>query len=214
MQNTEKIQISCPKCSFLNTFDVKTSINITNNPESKEVILNDDFFTYHCNKCNTGLVLNYPFLYRDNLNAYMLYYLPDADTKKIDEINHQLKTNDNINEELSTIYTLRFVEDLTSFKEKIHIFDNGKDDIAVELYKTLIMLSLKESHESFMPYDALYTNENKLLIIGENDKYMKLGIDEDIYDKLQNDILSVISDSLGKGFLNIDSHWIKDKFYN
>jgi len=214
MQNIENVQVSCPKCKEFNNFKLQTSVNITDNKKVRDDILNGKFFIKKCQNCETEMTIEYPFIYHDSVNRFMIYYLPEIRDKDINEINEKIKTSDSINEEIKFTYSMRIVGDLESLKEKIYIFENGKNDITLELYKTLVISSLRDSHPEFIPYDILYTNDNKLIAYGEKTETLMLSIMEDLYNKLQDDIGEVISDSIGKGFIQVDAHWIKDKFYN
>jgi len=214
MENIEKIQISCPKCKEINNYQLPTSVNVSNGESSKEDIISGKFFIKECKKCGTKMTIEYPFIYHDSFNKFMIYFFPEINSEHISRINNQLKVNENIDDEIEVIYALRIVEDLETFKEKINIFENGKNDITLELYKTLIISSLKDSHPNFIPYDIIYTEEDKLLVYGENDQTITMNIINELYEKLQDDINEIISDSIGKGFLQIDATWVKDKFYN
>ena len=122
------IAATCARCGAEHTAEVPQSVNVAASPELRERVRNGSFFTWNCPHCGTVNLLKFPFLYHDPQEHLMLV-LTDAAVNA-----------DGVPEG----YTGRLVRSVGELIEKIHIFDAGLDDLAVELCKYVTANELKK----------------------------------------------------------------------
>ena len=71
--------VACPKCSSLGKAEIFTNINVTNDPDFRDKVLEGELFAWTCPSCGCQARLNYPILYNDMKNRFMVYLIPKAD---------------------------------------------------------------------------------------------------------------------------------------
>lgn len=122
---------TCPHCGKESARRALTSINIDKNPEMREAVRDLSCFRWTCPNCGvTSLVVD-PCLYHDMSGQFMVWLSPEG-----------TKPEDADFDPLSG-YTMRYVDDLNSFREKIAILERGLDDRAVEIMKLLLFMQLR-----------------------------------------------------------------------
>ena len=129
-------EIECSHCHRMLKFTMFKSINVTLDPDYKEKVLDLSLFRERCPDCGNVTVVQYGFLYHDMDLHYMIDVIWDPD--------HLFGTSDpmlknwigNLNSEPP--YRFRNVFGYRELLEKIHIFDSGLNDYAVEVLKAVI----------------------------------------------------------------------------
>ena len=132
-----KKDVACPNCGSTKKLTIISAVNSLENPELKEKILKESFFDFECPSCNYRCSLMYPTIYHDPKKGFMVG-LYRSGTK-----GSKVEAPASIN-----ALTKRRVKDLAELKEKILIFDNNLDDIAVEMVKNAILEVFKKSYEN------------------------------------------------------------------
>jgi hypothetical protein len=69
-------QIRCPNCSTAFLVDVRTVIDVGQEPELKEQFLRGELNHAECPQCHTGGLLNTPLIYHDPTKSLLLAYVP------------------------------------------------------------------------------------------------------------------------------------------
>lgn len=132
MSKTVVKEIPCPNCKAVVKSKIWTSVNTTQNPELRDKIMDESLFEWECPQCKYKNKLSYPLLYHDMEKGFMIYLVP------------QVKQHNVIDKESAEIYpnldiiTKRLAENINVLKEKIMIFENGLDDMAIEVTKLAI----------------------------------------------------------------------------
>ena len=153
MSDTHIVEITCPSCWENWPFKVWNSVNVRLNPEMKDCVKNWTIFDYTCPYCWKSAYAPYHFLYSDNNNRFMIYYLTDDYTDEwINENNILLK--------LSSFTKLRIVRSIEKLREKIQIFEDWYDDLSIEFVKKLLPISHK-----YKVKDIYYVGTKKWKII-------------------------------------------------
>ena len=153
----------------------------------------------------------HPLLYNDVKNKFMVYLIPRIDRKKIVDEELELEFSD-----LSYIKK-RVVPDINSMKEKIVIFENNIDDMAVELTKSAVSEVVAKStsrsvHSGyFMDMD---TDKNTItfqyFVGGDHRSYIQT-IRLEVYNRSMRIVKKYFSRENKKtGFLNINSSWAEN----
>ncbi len=128
---TTKASITCPHCQGEFTRDALASIQIDLEPDMRAKVQDFSCFRWECPNCKVASLVLAPCLYHDVGNQFMVWLCPDGKNPILQQVN-QLED-----------YTLRYVDDLNTFREKIVILEMGLDDRAVEIMKYLLFLQLK-----------------------------------------------------------------------
>ena len=71
--------IVCPMCGELGKAEIYTSVNTTVNKALRSKVLDGELFSWRCPSCNYSARLNYPILYNDMKNRFMVYLIPKID---------------------------------------------------------------------------------------------------------------------------------------
>lgn len=137
--------VTCPKCQNKQKTMIWDSVNINVNPEVKEKILRNDFFKFKCGKCGAETVLAYNCLYHDMTLKQMFYLMPEYKEDNADDL-------DTLGAEVlkhAPDYIMRVVKTPNDLIEKIKIFDAGRDDRIIEIYKIFLLIDMAQNRSDF-----------------------------------------------------------------
>lgn len=214
MSNTDLKKISCPKCNCDNELRVFKTINATTDPQFRDKLLNGQIFNFQCVGCGYEATLKYPVLYNDMKNRFMVYYIPNVDMDHV--VDEKLERE---YAELSDVKK-RLAGSFNAFKEKIHIFESGLDDRAIELTKLAVskVVEKKTSEKVNEVYFSIYSAEKNTIgftfFLGDkNEQYVQTTRLE-IYQKSEEIVRSF--DNLAEadnGFVMVDKSWAEVVFY-
>ncbi|MBQ9673363.1 MAG: CpXC domain-containing protein [Ruminococcus sp.] len=215
MQNKVIKEIICPKCSQVTQGKLYTSINATNHPHLRNEILEENLFRWRCHSCGHEVMLSYPMLYNDMKKRFMIYLIPGVDRFQL--------ADSELEEEFANLKGIRkrLAPDFNTFREKLFIFENGLDDMAVEMTKLAISqsvarkLDIREVTEGYLSmYDRESNTMGFTFLIGiEKEPYIQ-SVRLEIYSKslaIVDDLAE--KDRALKGFLTIDREWAKNILY-
>ena len=143
MTSMRKVNVTCPECQTQGEFTVYNSINTKESPALKEKVRDGSLFQFVCPKCGAKTTVDYPFLYHQPEDHYMINYGRLEDGRKALEMLRgkgvALKDWAAEMEKTTRPYVLRAVDDRLAFREKLFIFDAGLDDRLVEIYKFMVL---------------------------------------------------------------------------
>ena len=207
--------IVCPMCGELGKAEIYTSVNTTTNKALRSKVLDGELFSWRCPSCNYSARLNYPILYNDMKNRFMVYLIPRIERFQLAdrELEEEFKNLTNIKK--------RLVPDFNSFKEKVFIFESGLDDMAVEITKLAIRetIAKKQKLESVTEgYLSMYDRETNAMgftfFLGEKKQPYVQSARLEIYGKS----MSIVKDFAEKdkkmvGFLKIDREWAENVLF-
>lgn len=194
-------RITCPDCGKSEEIKLYGSINVREDPELKGKVSNGEIFIHSCPVCGKRTLMKYPVLYHDPDAKLMIWLAYDEaaemQAKQVFERMEQLED-----------YTGRIVGDVGSLIEKVHIFDAGLDDLAMEMCKYVIRLEKgNELQLKFLRTDGA---EGDLIFTYPKDGKMEmLAIGLNVYEDCRG-ILSRNPDIAegAKGLARIDEGWI------
>ena len=111
----------------------------------------------------------------------------------------------------------RVVSFSSQLLEKIMIFDNGRDDRVMELYKAVVTESIREDWPDVTPADLIYyaNNGEEYLIIWDEStapdgEKLTVLLDDGLYRKLKDDYGYALSIPAGK-YAEVDSLWLAER---
>ena len=207
--------IVCPMCGELSKAEIYTSVNATVKKNIRTQVLDGALFAWSCPECGHKARLNYPILYNDMKNRFMVYHIPKIDRFQLcdNELEEKYSNLRNINK--------RIVPTFNSFKEKIFIFESGLDDMAVELTKLAISQTVSNKldgaqiHEGYL---SMYNRESNTMgftyFTGEDRVPYVQTARLEIYGKSKKIIEEFgAKDRKLKGFIKIDREWAENILY-
>lgn len=207
--------IVCPMCGELAKATVYTSINPSADKYLRERVLDGSLFDFMCPSCSYKARLNYPILYNDMKNRFMIYLIPKNDRFEL--------CNNALEDKYSNLRNInkRVVPTFNAFKEKIFIFESGLDDMAVELTKLAISEAVSKKLEEQVVSDgylSMYDRESNTMgftyFVGEKKKPFVQTARLEIYGKSKGIVDRFAQkDKKLRGFINIDKEWAENILY-
>lgn len=176
MMNKDVYIITCSKCDKENRYEDYSCVG----PDQRESIIDDSIMTYTCPHCGEKTFLKHPLTYIDPVHHFIVQY--GQDKEQFFHGVEQLRTTP-----LYKDYIFRYTDSWLSFKEKIMILENDRDDRLMELYK----LALKNELDEEVPSLFLFNKEEeKELMIALNPNGTRAYFfNRDWYDIKENDPL-------------------------
>lgn len=102
MSNKERVEVTCPKCSEVQSVIVWTSLNVTLNPEAKRDLLEKRINLVQCEKCGTNTQIHLRMLYHDMEKEFCVILVPFStivDTNLAFEFNERGELGSNYDSE-------------------------------------------------------------------------------------------------------------------
>lgn len=192
MQN--EITLTCKDCGHSQKFTMWNSVNVTLNPELNDKIKNQSLFKFKCEECGEEFIVEYPILYHDVNNKFMVQYLPDTapqeDVEKFEKEREDAK--EVLNQFTNMGYKFRTVRTRGNLISKIHTFENNLNDLSVEFLKNVVYNeSPAEQREKLADicFDGI-DEENKLMfiLIYNDGNSLMCKIPRNTYDDATNNI--------------------------
>lgn len=122
--------VTCPHCQAETDHKMLDHINIDRNPELRAKVQDLSCFRVACPNCGETVLVVYPCLYHDMSNQFMVWLWPEEGEAPRAEFDPLAG------------YTLRIVDSMNAFREKINILERGLDDRTVEIMKLLLFTQL------------------------------------------------------------------------
>lgn len=168
MSKSETIQYTCPYCGKQFDIEVYQSVNTRQDPDLRERSMSGDIFRHACPHCHTDFMVQNPMLYEDPDHHFVIWVSPNELGTDLSQFAEPL---------IKKGYKLRRCSTVKEFVEKIQIFEDGADDIAVELAKYDSFIDFLDSRKGdpkdVTSIDYVYTKDDVMKIdIRMNDKGM------------------------------------------
>lgn len=128
--------LRCPECGRSAEFTCYSSVNATHDPALKGALLRGDLTTFTCQACGHPTNVSFDLLYHDMRRKRFIWlkYPDEGVPPAVDPRTEPMF-------ELAEGYTFRLVTSLNELLEKIRLFDDGYDDVAMEVLKLLASVS-------------------------------------------------------------------------
>lgn len=126
MSASHEVQYTCPYCGKEFTITVYDTVTAKKDPDLKERVLSGDLFQHTCPHCQQIFMIQNQMLYSDADQKYVLCLSQNDLGSTLNEFAIPL---------VGQGYRLRRCATIQELIEKIEIFDDGMNDVAVELAK-------------------------------------------------------------------------------
>lgn len=215
--NNSLIKVKCPTCGKEHDFETWQCINVTDENGLKEKILNGQMFLTTCPECNQNINVEYSFLYHQVDDHFMVHYtIHDNETQSVlDMLTKPNKEQAPMVKNLSeNNYIIRLVRTKADLIEKIIIYDEGLDDRAIEILKTVVagrVLSekpdIKISHILF----KISADEGRFFqIFSENKEVAKASFSQELYQKIVGEFIHKMPGLREDRNLFVNNRWAGD----
>ena len=209
--NTFKLR--CENCGEEMNVPMTEYVDVSEDPGYKAAILDGSFFMVKCPRCGDETLVEYPVMYMDPSEKLTIYLAPDHEDDLIDQLNSLEIPDDEVDPDA----VFRVVSFSSQLLEKIMIFDNGRDDRVMELYKAVVTESIREDWPDVTPADLIYyaNNGEEYLIIWDEStapdgEKLTVLLDDGLYRKLKDDYGYALSIPAGK-YAEVDSLWLAER---
>lgn len=215
MSKISEKPFTCPYCGYEGEFKMYDSVNVTLDPKLRDKVISGKIFEWICPKCLQKISIRHDLLYHDMDKNFMIYYSP----KNCPEINDMI--NDTQAKCPGMRKLSRTVDSLNALREKIYIFEESLNDIAIELAKLVIKYD-KNIHlpktcelrfESVIPHGKKQSCSNHIfrqIIDGIPQKEFVL-FDKINYDRCLNEVTTNEAYKMTQYCDTIDEKWIIDR---
>lgn len=189
--------ITCPYCQAETDHKVLDHINIDRNPELRAKVQDLSCFRVQCPNCGETVLAVHPCLYHDMANQFMVWLWPEegeAPHAQFDPL---------------AGYTLRRVDSLNAFREKINVLECGLDDRAVEIMKLLLFTQLNRDLDVVeLLFHALddRTGELRFVAVLSDGAEQYAAMPGVTYQRLREDVEAYLY-TPGADFAVIDMAW-------
>ena len=126
MSQSQEIKYTCPYCHKDFDTTIYTAINAEQDPDLKEACISGDIFRHTCPHCQHAFMIQPPLVYSDPSRKFLIWLSQQEPTESLKQLAEPL---------VKQGFKLRRCATVQEFAEKIQIFEDGVDDIMVELAK-------------------------------------------------------------------------------
>ena len=213
---TSIVPYICPSCGGTGKFEMDSHVYSTDSNRRGKV-LTGELFLKKCPYCGKLLRLNYNFGYEDIEHKFQILYSP-FECEDITNLMKEVFPDDRWGILKKMGKTFRTVDSLHALREKILVFEEGLNDIAIELSKVMIKKNKKFSihanselrFEKYMRNDD-DSSKGQLMFRHYIENHLQkdlIAYDKDSYDILLYEVLS--NDKYKKPIFyeTIDEKWI------
>ena len=194
-----KAVIECPHCKQECERTPLTRISPNRDPSVRKKVQDLSLFRWKCPNCGTTMLVEDPCLYHDISGQFMVWLSPEGkkpETGRIDPL---------------AGYTLRYVDDLNAFREKINILERGLDDRAVEIMKLILFLQLQHDLDVvellFHDLDER-TAEFRFAAVLSDGAEQYVAMPGETYQRIRQDVEERLYTP--RDFVKIDMSWAAD----
>ena len=192
--------------------DIHEFVDVCEEPSYKEKVMNGSFFLAKCPKCGDETLAEYPMMYMDPSKKLTVYMAPEHD----DSLLSQLNSLELPESAVDTEAIFRVVKDGGELLEKILIYDGGRDDRIIELYKALVYENIKDEWPDVHRENLLYylEGEEDYFILWDYTNAMgeqlTVNLDDQLYEELVRDYLGALEVPAGK-YAEVNAAWLAER---
>lgn len=211
----QHVTIHCPVCQAEVERDIVTKIDARHEPERKQDLLDGTLFNFECDECGAKRQIDHDFMYLDRDLKVVICLIPQLEDRKaeMEEILTQFMRQST--EDLSQ-YSLRVVRTAPTLVEKATIFNDGLNDIVVEIVKLLTDGLFAKEHpdiEVRARYYYKHHGQSKLLYLTKNDQLL-VDFHQSLVDFAQDKYNKAVNEDYKGRFIVVDENWAANLLEN
>lgn len=198
---------TCTRCGNQSVVKIYSSINVSREPEMKEMVMSGAAFSWSCPHCGTLNLLKYQTLYHDPEQKLMVL-LTDQDAALDGAVRNMFAQDETLK-----AYAARIVSEPGELIEKVKIFDAGLDDMVIELCKYVTSMEMKEPVDN-MKFFRMDGADNEITLTYPSKGEMEMiGIGFNVYEDCRGILQrNPVIKERSTGMVRIDSRWVSEFF--
>lgn len=192
--------VTCPHCKAESEHKALEHINIDRSPALRSSVQDLSCFRVKCPNCGETALAVHPCLYHDMSNQFMVWLWPEEQAAPKADFDPLAG------------YTLRLVDSMNAFREKITVLEQGLDDRAVELMKLMLFAQLTHDLDVvellFHELDAR-TGDFRFVAVLSDGVEQYIAMPGAVYQRLRTDVEERLFTS-AKDFVRVDLTWARE----
>lgn len=220
MGNSNIYHCKCTGCGMEADVPAYPSVNASKEPLLRNRLLDGSLMRWTCPSCGKVHYLDYPLLYHDPVNKFMIWHFPAGQEEdRIDAYGKQVAG-------LLPDYTCRRVDNVLRLAEKIQIFEQGASDVAVELSEYVFRQEAAARANDDEEKRQVFSNnifchglrfedgrcaEFRISVVDDDGNHSYYDISPAIYSDCDAIVRRNSALDPGKGFVTVDYQWLKTK---
>ena len=192
MQN--EVTLTCKECGHSQNFTLWNSVNVSLNPELNDKVKSQSLFQFKCEECGETFTVEYPVLYHDVANKFMVQYLPNSTTEDdIEKFEKEKKEAIEVLNQFTNMgYKFRTVRTMGNLISKIYTFENSLNDLPVEFLKNVVYNESPAEQRSNLfdiCFDGIDTESKLMFVLRYTDgTSLMCKIPKNTYDEAINNL--------------------------
>ena len=214
---TKSIDIKCPECGAVGSFEIWNSIDLEENPPLEEKARSGSLFRYACPECGIITKVAYPTLIHDSAHKRMLYLATDREMFEGIVRQYAYGGSSAAGGLLEGDYMVRAVRTVPELSELMRIIHAQLDDRVIALMKLFVFQEVTDNNPGY-EFDNLFfmdrdesENEYFFELQYHGETVGQIGFDRKAYDNMQKMFSEAIEEH-GKGTVVIDARWAGEVF--
>ncbi|MCR4951388.1 MAG: CpXC domain-containing protein [Solobacterium sp.] len=204
MKAERKLVFTCPHCGSRQFFDAVKEVDLHEDPEFRDRIMSGMVFMRRCASCGRDARLLHELRVTDSAKHYLVQLAPKEHFDQLTAEFRQLAVSEAGHE------VFRMTDFLNSFKEKINIFEAGRDDRLIEIAKQLLTAYAAKNYPQLEIDYIHYLNDpvhgGEVWILLTKQGIMKAGFDMKMY----HDARHILEHAGADEPYIIDSSWASE----
>ena len=122
MSVKRKELIECPYCNHKQEFESYENIDLTENPDMKERIINEDLFSFTCEECGKKAIIAFPCLFSDMDKKMLIWLIGDYTSDQKDALDKDLMESalSDTEKKFADSYQKRIVGSIKELRKNTH----------------------------------------------------------------------------------------------
>lgn len=193
MSQTHTIQFTCPSCNEAYDVTQYSLIDPNNNPEDRTRFLTGELFMTTCPHCQHQQLVAYQSLYLDSEKKFAV---------------HLREQNAPSTVALLPDHILREEYTLHAYIERVRILDAGLNDMAFELFRTVLLNQLRRQYPdkqiTMLRFQTIENDNLYLQIQGDE----QIRVPYESYKTVEDKVKASGFDMETAGYVHIDGQWV------
>ena len=152
---TKSIDIKCPECGAVGSFEIWNSIDLEENPPLEEKARSGSLFRYACPECGIITKVAYPTLIHDSAHKRMLYLATDREMFESIVRQYAYGGSSAAGGLLEGDYMVRAVRTVPELSELMRIIHAQLDDRVIALMKLFVFQEVTDNNPGY-EFDNLF----------------------------------------------------------
>lgn len=220
MEAFQTEHITCPKCGKKQEVKIYPSINANYDTEAKEKLMHNQLFSFTCEECGETTPLLFNCLYHDMENGLMVWLMPEAGDKELQEMNETVTQMQAFGMTATGLdYRYRIVRTVNELKEKLLIEQENLDDRIIELVKVVYLVQIAEQIGSHTVAEVMFDviDDSYFFTVFYEEDSLDPGViplDMNVYRMVKEQYIEKLDSLKADNFQDISFLWAREFMFS